>query len=137
MCGVCGVWGVWVVWAVWGCGVTPCARTFQGLHSVRLWTPTIYIFSIFRRQISTFIKDCSKFSWRIFKYTKYKKYILSKQGRSIAHFVNNSQLIFSFQKNMSQSEGGATCHSLVNETSARRFFKRKGCLSEILNLPYF
>jgi hypothetical protein len=31
---------------VWRCGVvSPCVRTFQGLHSVRLWTPTIfYIF---------------------------------------------------------------------------------------------
>jgi hypothetical protein len=28
-----GVWGV----------VSPCVRTFQGLHSVRLWTPTILI----------------------------------------------------------------------------------------------
>jgi hypothetical protein len=27
-----------------GGGVTPCARTFQGLHSVRLWTPTIFIY---------------------------------------------------------------------------------------------
>jgi hypothetical protein len=27
---------------VWCGGVfSPCARTFQGLHSVRLWTPTI------------------------------------------------------------------------------------------------
>jgi hypothetical protein len=34
--------------------------------------------------------------------------------------VNNSQLIYSFQKNMSLLEGGATCHSLVNVTSARR-----------------
>jgi hypothetical protein len=34
--------------------------------------------------------------------------------------VNNSQLIFSFQKNMSPSERGATCHSLVNVTSAKR-----------------
>jgi hypothetical protein len=34
--------------------------------------------------------------------------------------VNNSQLIFSFQKNMSPSQGGATCHSLVNVMSARR-----------------
>jgi hypothetical protein len=37
-CGVCGVCGV--------CGgvgvVSPCVRTFQGLHSVRLWTPTIF-----------------------------------------------------------------------------------------------
>jgi hypothetical protein len=38
-------WGLW--WygsggvVVWGVGVSPCARTFQGLHSVRLWTPTI------------------------------------------------------------------------------------------------
>jgi hypothetical protein len=39
-----GVWGCLGVW-VWGCGgvgvVSPCVRTFQGLHSVRLWTPTI------------------------------------------------------------------------------------------------
>jgi hypothetical protein len=47
-----GVWGCVGVW-VWGCGavwvcgcggvgvVSPCVRTFQGLHSVRLWTPTI------------------------------------------------------------------------------------------------
>jgi hypothetical protein len=49
---VCGVgdvvvWGVWGVWdvGVWvGEGVPPCARTFQGLHSVRLWTPTIFIY---------------------------------------------------------------------------------------------
>jgi hypothetical protein len=33
---------------VWGCGgvgvgvVSPCVRTFQGLHFVRLWTPTIF-----------------------------------------------------------------------------------------------
>jgi hypothetical protein len=34
VCGVCGVCG--------GVGVvSPCVRTFQGLHSVRLWTPTI------------------------------------------------------------------------------------------------
>jgi hypothetical protein len=33
-----GVVGV----GVWGWGVvSPCVRTFQGLHSVRLWTPTI------------------------------------------------------------------------------------------------
>jgi hypothetical protein len=35
-----GGMGLW-----WGgrCGVvSPCVRTFQGLHSVRLWTPTIY-----------------------------------------------------------------------------------------------
>jgi hypothetical protein len=47
--GGCGVW--WGVWCVvgWVClggggmgGRFPCARTFQGLHSVRLWTPTIY-----------------------------------------------------------------------------------------------
>jgi hypothetical protein len=62
---VCGVWGcggVGGVRGVWGCGgvglwdsggcggvvgvvgvgvVSPCFRTFQGLHSVRLWTPTI------------------------------------------------------------------------------------------------
>jgi hypothetical protein len=25
--------------------VSPCVRTFQGLHSVRLWTPTILIFN--------------------------------------------------------------------------------------------
>jgi hypothetical protein len=39
------VWGCGGVW-VCGCGgvgvVSPCVRTFQGLHSVRLWTPTIY-----------------------------------------------------------------------------------------------
>jgi hypothetical protein len=50
------VWGVWgvVLSGVWWCGgfggcggvgffcvFSPCARTFQGLHSVRLWTPTI------------------------------------------------------------------------------------------------
>jgi hypothetical protein len=35
---------------VWGCGgvgvgvVSPCVRTFQGLHFVRLWTPTISYF---------------------------------------------------------------------------------------------
>jgi hypothetical protein len=23
---------------------SPCVRTFQGLHSVRLWTPTIFSF---------------------------------------------------------------------------------------------
>jgi hypothetical protein len=23
---------------------SPCVRTFQGLHSVRLWTPTIFIY---------------------------------------------------------------------------------------------
>jgi hypothetical protein len=53
-CGVCGVgWcglggvcgGVGWVWCeevgVVGVVVSPCARTFQGLHSVRLWTPTI------------------------------------------------------------------------------------------------
>jgi hypothetical protein len=36
---VVGVVGGWV-----GVGgvVSPCVRTFQGLHSVRLWTPTIY-----------------------------------------------------------------------------------------------
>jgi hypothetical protein len=33
--GVVGVWG--------GGGVSPCVRTFQGLHSVRLWTPTIFL----------------------------------------------------------------------------------------------
>jgi hypothetical protein len=33
-CGGVGVWGVWGA-------VSPCVRTFQGLHSVRLWTPTI------------------------------------------------------------------------------------------------
>jgi hypothetical protein len=42
--------GVWVcvggVVGVVGGGVgvvSPCVRTFQGLHSVRLWTPTILI----------------------------------------------------------------------------------------------
>jgi hypothetical protein len=40
---VVGVVGV----GVWGWGVvSPCVRTFQGLHSVRLWTPTIYILVI-------------------------------------------------------------------------------------------
>jgi hypothetical protein len=43
--GVGGVVGVvWVVCVVCvgGVGVvSPCVRTFQGLHSVRLWTPTI------------------------------------------------------------------------------------------------
>jgi hypothetical protein len=33
---VCGCVGVWVCG-----GGSPCVRTFQGLHSVRLWTPTI------------------------------------------------------------------------------------------------
>jgi hypothetical protein len=34
---------------VWGCGVvSPCVRTFQGLHSVRLWTPTIYGYVVFQ-----------------------------------------------------------------------------------------
>jgi hypothetical protein len=64
-CGGCGVvWCVWCVWwcvGVWGCVggvvgvvggcggcggvgvVSPCVRTFQGLHSVRLWTPTIFL----------------------------------------------------------------------------------------------
>jgi hypothetical protein len=43
--GVGGVWvcgGWWVFVCVWG-EVSPCARTFQGLHSVRLWTPTIFL----------------------------------------------------------------------------------------------
>jgi hypothetical protein len=42
VCG--GVWGcVGGVVGVVGVGVvSPCVRTFQGLHSVRLWTPTIY-----------------------------------------------------------------------------------------------
>jgi hypothetical protein len=64
-CGGVRVWGVWWCGGVglWGCGgvvdvgvcgvcggvggggvvgvVSPCVRTFQGLHSVRLWTPTI------------------------------------------------------------------------------------------------
>jgi hypothetical protein len=30
--------------------VSPCVRTFQGLHSVRLWTPTI-LNSDFKNQI--------------------------------------------------------------------------------------
>jgi hypothetical protein len=42
------VWGV--VGGCGGCGgvgvVSPCVRTFQGLHSVRLWTPTIFLFFI-------------------------------------------------------------------------------------------
>jgi hypothetical protein len=37
--GVVGVGGVGV--GGWGV-VSPCVRTFQGLHSVRLWTPPIY-----------------------------------------------------------------------------------------------
>jgi hypothetical protein len=36
-CGVCGGVGVS------GGEVFPCARTCQGLHSVRLWTPTILL----------------------------------------------------------------------------------------------
>jgi hypothetical protein len=32
-----------VVWWVWGCGSVGGVQTFQGLHSVRLWTPTIFI----------------------------------------------------------------------------------------------
>jgi hypothetical protein len=41
--GVCGGVGVW------GLGVfSPCARTFQGLHSVRLWTPTIYFMAFYK-----------------------------------------------------------------------------------------
>jgi hypothetical protein len=53
--GVGGVVGV----GVWGCGVvSSCVRTFQGLHSVRLWTPTIL------------------------KYQKYQKYFMPKLVRS-------------------------------------------------------
>jgi hypothetical protein len=40
-----GVWGCGGFGGVgvWGWGVvSPCVRTFQGLHSVRLWTPTIF-----------------------------------------------------------------------------------------------
>jgi hypothetical protein len=37
-------WWEWWVWGVWGVGVvSPCVRTFQGLHSERLWTPTILL----------------------------------------------------------------------------------------------
>jgi hypothetical protein len=42
--GVCGsvvVMGGWL--EVGSGGVGGCARTFQGLHSMRLWTPTIFI----------------------------------------------------------------------------------------------
>jgi hypothetical protein len=43
-----GVWGCGGV-GEWGCGVvSPCVRTFQGLHSVRLWTPTILNYQISR-----------------------------------------------------------------------------------------
>jgi hypothetical protein len=41
---------------VWGCGgvgvgvVSPCVRTFQGLHFVRLWTPTILTICIFLKK---------------------------------------------------------------------------------------
>jgi hypothetical protein len=31
--------------------VSPCVRTFQGLHSVRLWTPAIFNFQIFKFQV--------------------------------------------------------------------------------------
>jgi hypothetical protein len=35
---------------VWGCGFPlRSIRTFQGLHSVRLWTPTIFIFILYYR----------------------------------------------------------------------------------------
>jgi hypothetical protein len=40
-------WGVWLGGCVWGVGGSPCARTFQGLHSVRLWSPTIYFVYLF------------------------------------------------------------------------------------------
>jgi hypothetical protein len=56
-CGGVGLWGCGGVVGVGVCGgcggggcggvvvvVSPCVRTFQGLHSVRLWTPTIFTF---------------------------------------------------------------------------------------------
>jgi hypothetical protein len=48
------VWGVWGVWGVF----SPCVRTFQGLHSVRLWTPTIFNFSNGEKKFpGTFLMD--------------------------------------------------------------------------------
>jgi hypothetical protein len=49
---------------VWGCGgvgvgvVSPCVRTFQGLHSVRLWTPTICAL-----YVSLMFPLCSPYDW--------------------------------------------------------------------------
>jgi hypothetical protein len=48
--GVVGV-GLLVGVGVWGV-VSPCVRTFQGLHSVRLWTPTIFISKLSTLQLS-------------------------------------------------------------------------------------
>jgi hypothetical protein len=60
--GVCdGVWCGGVcdgVCVVWGRGSLFCARTFQGLHSVRLWTPTILIIAICMARV--FIKTGSR-----------------------------------------------------------------------------
>jgi hypothetical protein len=51
----CGGVGVWW-WGVGGWGVvSPCVRTFQGLHSVRLWTPTIFIKTGGNLKIPTFL----------------------------------------------------------------------------------
>jgi hypothetical protein len=36
--------------------VSPCVRTFQGLHSVRLWTPTILLYLIYKIIFTVFKK---------------------------------------------------------------------------------
>jgi hypothetical protein len=41
------LFSLYIPWRIlkshFGILVSPCVRTFQGLHSVRLWTPTIFI----------------------------------------------------------------------------------------------
>jgi hypothetical protein len=56
-----------VVWWCGGCGgvvvgggVSPCARTFQGKHSVRLWTPTILKILPFKSRLTHHKKTCLK-----------------------------------------------------------------------------